>query len=426
MPFNGSGAFIPLSLPDFPAIGGQPIYATQFNNVINDLLGGFTSVLTRDGQSSLTGNLAFAGNRATNMASAIAVGQPLIWGQGAGFLGDLTVQEGIQAKRASFVEPAGVDSSLYVGVTGVAAVRFGYNATAGLSQVSTPAGAAYIGSPQNVDLHVGLAGAVAATFKANGDFTIPGTFRTSIQEGARYSNSDTFLTFYNTPLTLRTGYIRAIAGSAMQVAAEGSVALQFVVNGATRLGIDTVGNTTIYGALTVTANAVITGGVTANVTGNVSGSAGSVPWTGVSGRPTALSQFTNDLSTTFVSSFNGRLNAVTLSSLDVTNALGFTPISGITGAQVNAALGYAPYNGVANPFAFINGISSSMVNVAMGFTVPSRASFSAAKTVVIGGINGGNGSKLNDISFTYNATTGVFTLQENRTYYASTPPDGGA
>jgi hypothetical protein len=77
-----------------------------------------------------------------------------------------------------------------------------------------------------------------------------------------------------------------------------------------------------------------------------------------------------------VTSFNTRTGAITLSSADVTGALGFTPynatnpsgyLTGITSSQVTTALGFTPYN-ATNPSGYITGITSSNVTTALGFT----------------------------------------------------------
>jgi hypothetical protein len=77
-----------------------------------------------------------------------------------------------------------------------------------------------------------------------------------------------------------------------------------------------------------------------------------------------------------VTSFNTRTGAITLSSADVTGALGFTPynatnpsgyLTGITSSQVTTALGFTPYNST-NPSGYITGITSSNVTTALGFT----------------------------------------------------------
>jgi len=72
MPFNGSGTFIPLASPTYPAVAGQIIYAARFNSNLTDIHSGLTNCLTRDGQSALTANLNAGGFKLTNLAAATA------------------------------------------------------------------------------------------------------------------------------------------------------------------------------------------------------------------------------------------------------------------------------------------------------------------------------------------------------------------
>lgn len=71
-----------------------------------------------------------------------------------------------------------------------------------------------------------------------------------------------------------------------------------------------------------------------------------------------------------LTSFNTRTGAITLTSSDVTTALGFTPynatnpsgyITGITSLMVTTALGFTPYNST-NPAGYITGISFANVS----------------------------------------------------------------
>lgn len=71
--------------------------------------------------------------------------------------------------------------------------------------------------------------------------------------------------------------------------------------------------------------------------------ASAVAWTGVTGRPTSLSQFTNNLG----------------------NYGGW--ITGINSGMVTSALGYTPYNST-NPSNYISSITGSMVTSALGYT----------------------------------------------------------
>lgn len=62
MPFNGSGTFVSLAPPNFPAVPFTTIQASAFNANLNDIFAnGLTKCLTRDGQSSPTANLPMAG-----------------------------------------------------------------------------------------------------------------------------------------------------------------------------------------------------------------------------------------------------------------------------------------------------------------------------------------------------------------------------
>lgn len=73
MPFNGSGTFVSLAPPDFPALPGTVILASSFNANMNDLFtNGLTKCLTRDGQSPPTANLPMAGFRFTGIGAGIA------------------------------------------------------------------------------------------------------------------------------------------------------------------------------------------------------------------------------------------------------------------------------------------------------------------------------------------------------------------
>lgn len=87
MPFNGSGTFISLTPPNYPAVAGQPIYASQFNINMTDLFGGLTNCLTRDGQSPAAANLPMNGYKHTGAANASASGQYTVWGQQVTFAG---------------------------------------------------------------------------------------------------------------------------------------------------------------------------------------------------------------------------------------------------------------------------------------------------------------------------------------------------
>jgi hypothetical protein len=160
-------------------------------------------------------------------------------------------------------------------------------------------------------------------------------------------------------------------------------------------------------AAPVTSVASKTGAVTL-VVGDVSGAAplSSPAFTGTPTAPTAANgtsttqvattQFVQSAISTIstgVISFNTRAGAITLTSGDVTTALGFTPynssnpngyITGITSGNVTAALGFTPYN-ATNPAGYITGITGPMVTTALGFTPYSAANPAGYLTSITSG-----------------------------------------
>lgn len=97
-----------------------------------------------------------------------------------------------------------------------------------------------------------------------------------------------------------------------------------------------------------------------------------------------------------------------ISSSDVTTALGYTPysnanpnnyISSITSSDVSTALGFTPYSN-SNPNGYISSISSSDVTTALGFT-PYNAT-NPSSYISRSGVSAGTG-------ISYNSSTGVIT-----------------
>lgn len=84
MPFNGSGTFVSLAPPNFPAVPFTTILASMFNANMQDIFtNGLTKCLTRDGQSTPTANLPMAGFKFTGLGNgssdtdSAALGQTL-------------------------------------------------------------------------------------------------------------------------------------------------------------------------------------------------------------------------------------------------------------------------------------------------------------------------------------------------------------
>lgn len=87
MPFNGSGSFVPLAAPNYPAVINTIIDPDYYNNNLDDLFDGLSACITRDGQSPATANLPMAGYKHTNAGVAAAAGQYLVYGQDGAALG---------------------------------------------------------------------------------------------------------------------------------------------------------------------------------------------------------------------------------------------------------------------------------------------------------------------------------------------------
>ena len=71
MPYNGSGSFTP-DAADFPAVAGTIIESSKFNNVINGISTGLSTAITKDGQTTITGDIPFSGKKITGLGNGTA------------------------------------------------------------------------------------------------------------------------------------------------------------------------------------------------------------------------------------------------------------------------------------------------------------------------------------------------------------------
>jgi hypothetical protein len=69
MPFNGSGSFSPPGA-DYPAVANTLIEATKRNNIDSDFATGLSTCITKDGQTTVTANIPFAGFKLTGVGAA--------------------------------------------------------------------------------------------------------------------------------------------------------------------------------------------------------------------------------------------------------------------------------------------------------------------------------------------------------------------
>jgi len=69
MPFDGSGNYVPIGSPDFPAVAATTIRAAQYNNQIYDLATALSNCVTRNGQSPATADLPLGGYKLTDLGA---------------------------------------------------------------------------------------------------------------------------------------------------------------------------------------------------------------------------------------------------------------------------------------------------------------------------------------------------------------------
>jgi hypothetical protein len=81
MPYSGSGVFLELISPEFPAVAGEYIIAEYYNEVIRDIHLGLGNAITRDGQSPALANLPMGGFKHTGAGIARGSGQYLTFDQ---------------------------------------------------------------------------------------------------------------------------------------------------------------------------------------------------------------------------------------------------------------------------------------------------------------------------------------------------------
>lgn len=81
MAYNGLGVFTGLTPPTYPAVAGTVIDPVYFNAIMEDIFGGLTNAVTRNGQSPATANLPMGGFKHTGCANATANDQYATYGQ---------------------------------------------------------------------------------------------------------------------------------------------------------------------------------------------------------------------------------------------------------------------------------------------------------------------------------------------------------
>lgn len=86
MPFDGNGIYNPIGAPDFPAVSGTLIRASQYNNEILDIADALSNCITKDGQSLPTNHIPWNNKRITSLASAVNSADAVNLGQTQGLV----------------------------------------------------------------------------------------------------------------------------------------------------------------------------------------------------------------------------------------------------------------------------------------------------------------------------------------------------
>lgn len=100
MSFNGSGLFV-INSAGQPVVPATVISSTVFNALTADLATGLSTCITKDGQTTVTANIPFAGFKLTGVGAPTVSGDALVFGQAA-TTGNLTVVGTTGTNIASF------------------------------------------------------------------------------------------------------------------------------------------------------------------------------------------------------------------------------------------------------------------------------------------------------------------------------------
>lgn len=123
MPFNGSGTFAAPVVAGWPPATGNVISSTAVDTVIDDIHSGLSSVLPRDGQAAMTGDLDLGGNDLENAGTVTAT-----------TLVGLATEPTSTAASAATVD-LGAENARYVSITGTTTITSFGTAAAGIWRI---------------------------------------------------------------------------------------------------------------------------------------------------------------------------------------------------------------------------------------------------------------------------------------------------
>lgn len=121
MPRNGSGNFSLVTNSWNPAINGTPATASDWQSLIDDVAAAMTQSISRDGQTTATGNLPMGGNKLTGLGPGTAAGDSLRWEQ-------LFSQGQPQDLASAATTDIGAQMTTFLNITGTTTITsFGAN-----------------------------------------------------------------------------------------------------------------------------------------------------------------------------------------------------------------------------------------------------------------------------------------------------------
>lgn len=188
---NGSGTYVPPSGTWNPAIDGVTATGADWNALLSDLSAALTQSVSKDGQTTMTGNLPMGGFVLTGLGAGAATGQSLRWQQ--------LFSQGIQIDLASATTTdIGAENTNFLNITGTTTITsFGtnyngprflrfdgaltltHNATTlilpGGANITTAAGDTCIAVPNSGTSGTADGWLVMAYVRANGGITLTGS-----------------------------------------------------------------------------------------------------------------------------------------------------------------------------------------------------------------------------------------------------------
>lgn len=268
MPFNGSGAYSAPASNWNPAVPGDSMDTTDWNALLLDMSTAFSSVICKDGQTTITANLPMSGFRFTGVGNAsardqfAAAGQvqdsTFTWGGTATGTADaltLTLAPAITAYAAGqtfrFISSSSANTgaaTININSVGAATIQLnGAALTAGQIAASKLYEITYDGS--NFQLRgVSAAPTVAATQ------LLAGTLNAGVGYSATPYNAGTKSSGTYTPATTDGNFQYAVNGGAHTLAppaGDCTIVIQYTNNGSAG-AITTSGFTKVVGTFTTT------------------------------------------------------------------------------------------------------------------------------------------------------------------------------